>query len=231
MAQSISLLLIDDDPELCGLMKAFFSQQGITVQTATDGKSGLQAALGGGFDLVVLDIAMPGMDGLEVLGRIRKTSAIPVIMLTARTGQPDRIAGLDAGADDYLPKPFEPRELLARIRAVLRRARDPRNRLEVLNVSGLRLDPNTRRVWQDEKEISLTSIPFAILEILMRAAGRIVSRDELAQALYQRAVTPYERTIDVHVSHLRKMLETGGRSYIVTVRGTGYLLRPDRQPR
>ena len=225
MDQPISLLLIDDDQELCALMKAFFSQQGIQAQAAHDGKTGLEAALKGGFDLIVLDIMMPEMGGFEVLRRIRATSMVPVIMLTARTEQQDRIAGLDAGADDYLPKPFGPAELLARIRAVLRRSRLPANVRDALELSGIRLDPNTHMVRQNEQEISLTSIEFTILEILMRAAGRVVSRDELAAALYHREATPYERAIDVHVSNLRKKLETRGQAYILTVRGSGYLFR------
>lgn len=225
MDQPISLLLIDDDQELCALMKAFFSQQGILAEAAHDGKMGLEAALKGGFDLIVLDIMMPEMDGFEVLRKIRATSMVPIIMLTARTEQQDRIAGLDAGADDYLPKPFGPPELLARIRAVLRRSRLPANVRDAIEISGIRLDPNTHMVWQNGQEITLTSIEFTILEILMRAAGRVVSRDELATALYHREATPHERAIDVHVSNLRKKLEPRGQAYILTVRGSGYLLR------
>jgi two-component system response regulator CpxR len=200
MDQPISLLLVDDDQELCALMRAFFAQNGITAETAPDGRVGLESARKGGFDLIVLDIMMPEMDGFEVLRNIRTASTVPIIMLTARTEQQDRIAALDAGADDYLAKPFGPQELLARIRAVLRRSRLSSTGSEVLDVSGIRLDPNTRRVWRDGEEIGLTSIPFAILEILMRAAGRVVSRDELTAALYQRESTPYERGIDVHIS-------------------------------
>jgi two-component system response regulator CpxR len=230
MDQPITLLLVDDDQELCALMKAFFAQNGITAETASDGRTGLEAARKGGFDLIVLDIMMPEMDGFEVLRNIRAASMVPIIMLTARTEQQDRIAALDAGADDYLAKPFGPQELLARIRAVLRRSRLPSAGSDVLDVSGIRLDPNTRGVWRDGEEIGLTSIPFAILEILMRAAGRVVSRDELTAALYQRDATPYERGIDVHISYLRKKLKSRGHSYILTVRGTGYLFRSKHTP-
>jgi two-component system response regulator CpxR len=173
---------------------------------------------------------MPDLDGFEVLRRLRSQSDVPVVMLTARTGEQDRIAGLDSGADDYLPKPFGPQELLARIRAVLRRARPEPGQRDPLQICGIRLDPNTRTVLQDRKEVPLTSIEFAILETLMRRAGSVVSRDELANALYQREATPFERTIDVHVSHLRKKLEARGQSHIVTVRGTGYLFRWKKTP-
>src|SRR5262249_7218490 len=150
--------------------------------------------------------------------------SVPVIMLTARTGQPDRIAGLNAGADDYLPKPFGPEELLARIRAVLRRAGRPAGaRAQVVETGGLRLNWQTREVWRDNQPVELTSIEFDILDLLVRSSGRIVSRDELSAALYQREATPYERSLDVHMSHLRKKLQRGNRSLIRTVRGVGYL--------
>ncbi len=225
MDQPISLLLIDDDQELCSLMRAFFGQQGIRVQAVHDGDAGLEAVQKGGIDLIVLDIMMPGIDGLEVLRRIRETSMIPVIMLTARTEQQDRIAGLDAGADDYLPKPFGPAELLARIHAVLRRSRHAPAAGDPIEVAGVRLDPGVRTVRQNGQEVGLTSTEFTILEILMRAAGRVVSRDQLTAALYRREATPYERTVDVHVSNLRKKLETRGQVHILTVRGTGYLFK------
>jgi two-component system, OmpR family, response regulator CpxR len=225
MNQPVSLLLIDDDRELCELMKIFFGQQGFQVQAVNDGEAGLEALQRGGIDLIVLDIMMPGIDGLEVLRRIRGTSMIPVIMLTARTEQQDRVAGLDAGADDYLPKPFAPPELLARIRAVLRRSRLAAAAGDPIEVAGVRLDPSIRTVWQNDRELDLTSIEFTILEILMRSAGRVVSRDQLTAALYRREATPYERTIDVHVSNLRKKLEARGQAYIITVRGAGYLFR------
>jgi two-component system response regulator CpxR len=230
MDPQISLLLIDDDRELCELMKAFFAQNGIRAEAASSGAAGLEAALKGKFDLIVLDIMMPDLDGFEVLRRLRSQSDVPVVMLTARTAEQDRIAGLDGGADDYLPKPFGPQELLARIRAVLRRARPEQGQRDALQISGIRLDPNSRTVWQDGKEIPLTAIEFAILEILMRRAGSVVSRDDLANALYRREATPFERTIDVHVSHLRKKLEARGHSYFVTVRGTGYLFRSKKTP-
>jgi two-component system, OmpR family, response regulator CpxR len=223
-----SVLLIDDDTDLCALMSDYFAPHGFRVETAHDGRKGLARALDEDFDLVLLDVMLPVLDGFEVLRQLRKRSAVPVIMLTARTAQSDRVAGLDAGADDYLPKPFGPEELLARMRAVLRRAGDaPVVRVAECEAGGVRLNLQTRRVWRAENPVELTSIEFDILELLVRAAGRIVSRDELTAALYQRRATPFERSIDVHISHLRKKLRAQGHSPILTIRGVGYLLSPE----
>ncbi|HMC58946.1 MAG TPA: response regulator transcription factor, partial [Candidatus Solibacter sp.] len=167
------------------------------------------------------------LDGFEVLRQLRKRVATPVIMLTARTAQPDRVAGLNAGADDYLPKPFGPEELLARMRAVLRRTgKSEQAEPQMVEAGGVKLNPQTREVWCLDQPVDVTSIEFDILEILARAAGRTVSRDELAAALYQRRATPYERSLDVHISHLRKKLEHDERAVIRTVRGVGYLFAP-----
>jgi two-component system response regulator CpxR len=219
-----SILLIEDDAGLCALMNDFLSPHGFAIQAAHDGRQGLALALEGAFDLVILDVMLPVLSGFEVLRMIRKRSPIPVIMLTARTAQEDRITGLNAGADDYLPKPFGPGELLARIRAVLRRVArvetaDPR----ALSFGGVDLNPTTREVLLRGSAVELTAIEFDILESLMRAAGRTVSRDELTAMLHQRESTPYERSLDVHISHLRKKLEASGQSLIQTVRGVGYL--------
>ena len=228
---SPTLLLVDDDAELCGLMVDFFSQHGFRVESAYDGRRGVARALEGSFDLVLLDVMLPGLDGFEVLHQLRRQPNVPVIMLTARTEQADRISGLNAGADDYLPKPFGPEELLARIRAVLRRSSQARLQpATVLEAGSLRLDPNSRRVWRDATQLDLTSIEFEILSLLMRSAGRSVSRDEIAGILYHREAMPYERAIDVHVSHLRKKLEQGGHSMIRTVRGVGYLFCAEPPP-
>lgn len=219
-----TLLLVDDDAELCGLMVDFFSQHGFRVESAYDGRRGLARALEGDFDLVLLDVMLPGLDGFEVLHQLRRQSSVPVIMLTARTEQADRITGLNAGADDYLPKPFGPEELLARIRAVLRRtSQSVLQAPKALKAGGLRLDSTRRQAWCGTTPLELTSIEFEILSLLMRSAGRSVSRDEIAGILYHREAMPYERAIDVHVSHLRKKLEHQGRSMIRTVRGVGYL--------
>jgi two-component system response regulator CpxR len=223
----VSILLIDDDVELCELMREFFEQHSIQLDVVHDGRRGLAQALHGGYDLILLDVMMPGLDGIELLRQVRRRSAIPVIVLTARTSQADRIIGLDAGGDDYLPKPFGPEELLARIRAVLRRA-DASWRLapEVLELGPLRLAPATREAWCDERALGLTSIEFDILQLLVRSAGRAVSRDEVMTILHQRRITPFDRSLDVHVSHIRKKL--GRRKALIqTVRGVGYFCGAD----
>jgi two-component system, OmpR family, response regulator CpxR len=218
-----SILLIDDDAELGGLMSEFFAQHEIEVRLAHDGEQGLNLAFNGTWDLILLDVMMPGMDGFSVLRQIRRRSPVPVIMLTARTEHGDRIEGLNAGADDYLPKPFSPDELLARIQAVLRRSgRASTLKPESIEVNGVRLNPGTREVFLDSTPVDITSIEYEILEILVRSAGQAVSRDDLARLLYNRQANPLERSLDVHVSHLRRKLERGN-NLIRTIRGVGYL--------
>jgi len=209
------ILLVDDDADLCALMSDFLSQHDFTVEAVYDGRRGLARALESPFDLIILD-------GFEILKQIRRRSAVPVVMLTARTAQPDRIAGLNAGADDYLPKPFGPEELLARMRAVLRRSGQPFSPPPVTEAGPVRLNSLTRQAWIAGDPAELTSIEFDILDFLVRSAGRVVSRDELAAVLYQRQSTPYERSLDVHISHLRKKLEPAAGIHIRTVRGVGY---------
>jgi DNA-binding response OmpR family regulator len=219
----LSLLLVDDDVELCGMMREFFTQEGHRLDCAYNGREGLTAALNGAYDLVILDVMLPVVDGFELLQRLRKRKDLPVIMLTARVQQQDRIRGLDSGADDYLPKPFDPDELLARVRAVLRRSESlTRTEAEELLIGNIRVSPTTREAWLDDVPVELTAMEFDLLEMLMRAAGRVVSRDEITAALFEREATPYDRFLDVHISHLRKKLE-GGRSLIRTVRGVGYV--------
>ncbi len=209
--------------ELSALMEEFFVAQGISLSIAHDGAEGLNRVLEGNFDLTILDVMLPKMDGFEVLAQIRRRTAVPVIMLTARTEHGDRITGLNAGADDYLPKPFNPDELLARIHAVLRRVgKGSALKPEVLEANGVRLNSGTREVFCDGSPVDVTSIEYDILEVLVRSAGRVVSRDDLARFLYNRQANPLERALDVHVSHLRKKLERG-RTLIRTVRGIGYL--------
>ena len=215
---------MDDDTDLCGLMADFFSQHEFAIEAAHDGPRGLARALEGQYDLVILDVMLPVLDGFEILKQIRRRSSVPVILLTARTAQTDRIAGLNAGADDYLPKPFGPEELLARMRAVLRRAGQGITPSQVAEAGGVRIDSQTREAWLAGQIVDLTAIEFDILDFLVRAAGRVVSRNELAAVLYQRESTPYERSLDVHISHLRKKLERGDRVQIRTVRGVGYFL-------
>jgi DNA-binding response OmpR family regulator len=221
--KELSLLLVDDDVELCGMMKEFFAQAGHRLECAHDGRSGLDCALNGNYDLVILDVMMPVFDGLTMLQQLRRRKDIPVIMLTARVQQHDRILGLNTGADDYLPKPFDPDELLARIRAVLRRADAASWKgSTVINIGDMQVNPTTREVQVAGAQIELTTVEFDLLEMLMRSAGRIVSRDEITVALFEREATPYDRFLDVHVSHLRKKLEGSG-NVIRAVRGVGYV--------
>jgi two-component system response regulator CpxR len=220
-------LLIDDDVELCDLMQEFFAPRGIRIEAIHDGRRGLAQAFGGSYDLILLDVMLPGLDGLELLRQVRRRSEVPIIMLTARTAKADRIAGLDAGADDYLPKPFEPEELTARIRAVLRRAgRFAAQGADMIEVNGVKLSPGTREVWCDGIPLGLTTIEFDILDLIVRSAGRVVSRHELNAAIHQRPTSPLDRSLDVHVSHLRKKLGPRG-GLIRTVRGVGYLFRSE----
>jgi two-component system response regulator CpxR len=219
-----AILLVDDDAELCNLMKEYFIRAGHVMECAYDGRSGLAAALSGKHDLVILDGMLPALDGLEVLRQLRKRSSIPVIMLTARTQGRDRIAGLDSGADDYLPKPFLPDELFARIRAVMRRYTNATLvKPDVLAFGELELNPITHVVRHAGEDLDITGTEFQILEILMRSPGRTVSRDEISTVLYQRESSPFERSLDVHISHLRKKLEQHGIPAIRTVRGVGYM--------
>jgi DNA-binding response OmpR family regulator len=220
----VHLLLIDDDAELCALLSEFLKREGFTVDCEHEGNRGLERAGQPGVDLVVLDVMLPGIDGFEILRRLRTHSKVPVIMLTARGEDVDRIIGLEIGADDYLAKPFNPRELAARIRAILRRyeARPaaPASRIEV---NGIVLDPANREVYSGGKPVELTTFEFDILEMLMRSAGRVLSRDALMENFYNRKATPFDRSIDMHISHLRKKLERG-ESIIKTIRGVGYQL-------
>lgn len=215
----VRILVVDDDVELAGLLKEYFEREGFTVEFAHDGRSGLARALDGSPDLVVLDVMLPGLDGFEVLRRVRAHSRIPVIMLTARGEDIDRIVGLELGADDYLPKPFNPRELTARIRAIFRRLQ-PKAGTTRVEVNGVTLDPGSREAFADGKPIELTTVEFDILEHLMRSAGRVVSRDALMEALYNRKATAFDRSMDMHISHIRRKF--GERPLIKTVRGVGY---------
>jgi two-component system response regulator CpxR len=222
-----SILLIEDDTELTLLMTDYFAQHGFAVEAVHDGRTGLTRALEGSFDLIILDVMLPVLDGFELLRQLRKRISTPVIMLTARTSQDDRIAGLNSGADDYLPKPFGPEELLARIRAVLRRTGHTESvPPQIIEAGDIRVNASTREVWRQNELVEITSIEFDILEVLARSAGRTVTRDELTTVLYQRRATPYERSLDVHISHLRKKLERDERSLIRTIRGVGYQFAP-----
>jgi two-component system response regulator CpxR len=221
--KQLSLLLVEDDIELCGMMKEFFAETGHRLDCAHNGRDGLDCALNGTYDLMILDVMLPVFDGFTVLQQLRRRKDLPVIMLTARVQQQDRITGLDTGADDYLPKPFDPDELLARIRAVLRRT-DTANwkGSAMVTIGDIQVNSTTREAWAAGSPVELTAVEFDLLEMLMRSAGRVVSRDEITMALFEREATPYDRFLDVHISHLRKKLE-GGRNLIRAVRGVGYV--------
>jgi two-component system response regulator CpxR len=218
----VRLLVVDDDAELCVLLGEFLRREGFQVECEHEGPGGLERAASGSADLVVLDVMLPGLDGFEILRQLRERSKVPVIMLTARGEDVDRIVGLELGADDYLPKPFNPRELAARIRAVLRRyeAR-PAGQPTRLEVNGVALDTGTREATSNGQKVELTTFEFDILEMLMRSAGRVLSRDRLMENFYNRKATPFDRSIDMHISHIRKKLERG-ESLIKTIRGVGY---------
>jgi two-component system response regulator CpxR len=216
----VRILIVDDDEELAGLLSELLTREGFRVDMQHDGVKGLAAALGGGYDLMVLDVMLPGMDGFEILRRVRRESRLPVLMLTARGEDEDRIIGLELGADDYLPKPFNTRELVARVRAIMRRLEERRPGVK-FEVNGISIDPGTRDVMRDGVPVEVTTFEFDILETLMRAAGRVVSRDDLMEELYGRKATPFDRSVDMHISHLRKKLE-GDKPLIKTVRGVGY---------
>lgn len=219
---AVRILLVDDDAELCSLLVEFLRREGFAVECEHSGTGGLQRALAGGYDLLILDVMLPGMDGFAILRELRKHSRVPVLMLTARGEDVDRIVGLELGADDYLPKPFNPRELAARIRAILRRYEPrPAERSGRLEVNGVALDPGSRQVFEGGRQVELTTFEFDVLEQLMRAAGRVLSRDDLMESLYNRKATPFDRSIDMHISHLRRKLERD-RTLIKTIRGVGY---------
>jgi DNA-binding response OmpR family regulator len=221
----LRVLLIDDDARLSALLGEFLGQNDVALSHVGDGAAGLARLATGAFDAVLLDVMMPGMNGLEVLRRIREKSRVPVIMLTARGDESDRVVGLELGADDYVPKPFGPRELLARLRAVLRRVQpDPAG--ERVQAQGIVADVSSRRASVDGREVELTGIEFDILLALLRRAGRVVPRTSLLDEAGRGDVSVGERTVDVHISRLRKKLGDDPRSprCIKTVRGVGYVL-------
>jgi len=218
------VLIIDDDVELCRLLRERFQPEGFTIETIHDGQAGLTRALLGHHDLVILDLMLPGMSGLDVLRNLRSHSSIPILILTARGDDVDRILGLEIGADDYLPKPFNPRELVARIRAILRRASRDAGTSSVVIVDSVRLEPSALKVWVDEAEVEVTSLEFSLLEAFMRNAGQVMTREDLTERVLGRKLGPFDRVIDVHVSNLRKKLgRYNSEELIKAVRGTGYL--------
>lgn len=219
-------LLIDDDRDLAQLLTEYFTPHGVTLDHAAEGRAGIARLRSGGYDVVLLDVMLPGADGFEVCREIRASFEVPIIMLTARGDDTDRIVGLELGADDYVPKPYNPRELLARMKAVHRRAR-PGSVAEKLTVGALEIDAPAHRVRLHGEEVQLTSFEFRLLLELARRAGDTVPREELAKALKGGDYDPsVDRSLDVHVSHLRQKLEDDAQDprRIRTVRGVGYVL-------
>jgi len=222
------ILVVDDDQELCELLAEFLEPEGFKVESVRTGGDGLEKALEGGYSLIVLDVMLPGMSGFDVLRELRRQTDTPVLMLTAKGEEVDRIVGLEMGADDYLPKPFNPRELLARIRAIMRRAAQRRegqpSQMQPVTVGDIVFDPASRSVYQDGREIPLTAAEFDLLGVLLKRAGSVVTREELTLDVLGRRLTPYDRSIDVHMSSLRRKLgsRTGDPERIRTIRGVGY---------
>lgn len=229
------LLLIDDDKELCQLLYEYLTAEGFEVFMAHDGEYALEMADRNSYAAIVLDVMLPKRSGFDVLKELRQKYSTPVLMLTAKGDTIDRVVGLEIGADDYLPKPCDPRELVARIRAVLRRATPSAQAhaaAENLQAEGLRLHLGSRSAhWQDT-DIPLTGTEFSVLELLVRHAGQVISKDDLTEQALNRKLTPYDRSIDVHVSNIRKKLTAAGarRELIINVRGAGYMLTLNETP-
>ena len=222
------ILVIDDDDELCQLVAEYLETEGYEVEAVHDGESGIATALGGDYRLAVLDYMLPGINGFEVLRQIRVTSRLPIVMLTARGDHVNRIVGLQMGADDYLPKPFDPLELVARINAVLRRTNEGRAEVPnspVLAVGDVEMDNRTRTVRRAGEIVELTVVEYSLLEQLLSAPGQVLTREDLVKKVLQRKLSPFDRSLDTHVSNLRKKLghEVNGHERIRTVRSIGYI--------
>lgn len=217
------LLLVDDDVELTAMLREYLEGEGFEVETAADGLSGLKRARQEEFDALVLDVMLPGLGGLDVLRELRRSHSTPVLMLTARGDDVDTVVGLELGADDYLPKPCNPRVLSARLRALLRRGGGGGNEA-VLRSGDLLLDPGSRQVSAGGRLVPLTGAEFSLLEILLRSAGQVVDKDTLSEQALGRRLLPFDRSVDVHVSNLRRKLGplADGGPRILTVRGAGY---------
>ena len=217
------ILVIDDEPSIIKLVTAYLKPEGYEVNTASDGISGLKAVRAYKPDLVVLDLMLPGMDGLEILAQLRRESSVYVIVLTAKTEETDKIVGLSVGADDYMTKPFSPRELVARIKAALRRIQtgtvSSTGNL-ILAFRYMRIDTGARKVWVDERLVELTAIEFNLIKKLAENRGRVLSREQLLEAVWGGTYYGAMRVVDVHLGHIRQKL--GGHEFIVTVRGAGY---------
>ena len=229
--QSKRILLIDDDTELCELLSDYLVPEGFAVKTVHDPEEGVSEALTGDYSMVILDVMLPRVNGFDALRQIRKTSVIPVIMLTARGDEVDRIVGLELGADDYLPKPFNPRELLARLRAIGRRisqgeaGSSGQDGPKIIEVGDVTIDLSTRIVTRDNQEVVVTSAEFSLLTEFLQRAGEVLGRQELTEKVLGRQLAMFDRSIDVHVSSLRKKLgkKMGDVERIQSVRGIGYV--------
>jgi len=224
-----AVLLVDDDVELCSMLEDYLLRHGFSVTMEHNGEAGLKRALSGEFAIVLLDVMLPGLDGFEVLRRLRTGSQVSVLLLTARGEDIDRIVGLEIGADDYLPKPFNPRELLARIRAILRRSassRPNRSGIKHLSVAGIELDTGSRAASCNGVELELTNVEFELLGALMQAPGQILTREHLTESVLDRRFNPFDRSLDMHVSRLRRKLDDAARlgDQIKTIRSVGYQL-------
>src|SRR5258708_17478892 len=224
-----SILVVDDDVEMCGMLAEYLQSEGLQVEMVHNGEHGLKRALSGEHSLILLDIMLPKISGIEVLRRLRTESNARVLLLTARAEEVDRIIGLEVGADDYVPKPFSARELLARIRAILRRPETgpaANSRVSSLMLLGaVEMDKGTRSVRQAGSDVELTALEFNLLELLLRMAGQVVTRERVAAAILGRQFSPFDRSIDVHVSKLRRKLgpQTSGHERIKSIRCAGYI--------
>lgn len=223
------ILIIDDDEELCELVAEYLTVEGFETEAAHDGESGLRRAVSNQFDLITLDVMLPKKNGFDVLRELRQTSKIPVLMLTARGDDMERIVGLEIGADDYLPKPFNPRELVARLRAILRRVQTEQEsnqgEIDKLQVDDVEVQISARSANKNGEDLGLTSVEFDLLAELLRQAGKVIKKDDLSEQVLERKLSPWDRSLDMHISNLRKKL--GSREddteRIKTVRSVGYI--------
>ena len=222
------VLIIDDDEELCDLVSEYLTVEGFEVEAVHNGEGGLAKAVSGDYDMAILDVMLPKMNGFDVLRNLREKSRLPVLMLTARGEDMERIVGLEIGADDYLPKPFNPRELVARMRAILRRITTEGMGVapaEKLRVDDLEISASSRSAKLNGAEVGLTSVEFDLLTALVREAGKIVKKEDLSENVLERSLSPYDRSLDMHISNLRKKLglRGDGSDRIKTVRSVGYI--------
>lgn len=228
----MNILLVDDDQELCALLKRYLERELFQVEVAHDAEAGLAEALSGKYQAVILDIMLPGGNGLEILRTLRSRSHLPVLMLTAKGDEMDRIEGLEIGADDYLAKPCNPRELSARLRSILRRGRPSAIASEQLQVDDLLIDFGQHQVFRDGTSLDLTLTEFNILSTLARESGKIIEKNHLAEQSLQRSLTLFDRSLDMHLSNLRKKIgaNSKGEPRIRTVRGLGYMYATEDTP-